>query len=302
MQASRRTFIKTTAVFAAGASLMPKNLFASSSTSKLERLGLQLYTVRDDMHADPAGTLKKLSDAQIRHVEHAGYADRKFYGYSVPDFKKILNDNGINMISGHVILTAKYWDATKGDFTDDWKNAVSDAADVGQKYIISPWLDDNLLHDESAFKAFMDVFNKCGELCKSNGLKFGYHNHNFEFINMFGDKTLYDVMLANTDPSLVAQQLDIGNMYAAGAMPLDYIMKYPGRFELMHVKDVMKKDDGKYENTLLGKGLLPLKEILKAARKIGGTSQFIIEQEEYQGMDPILCSKLDMKVMNKWGY
>jgi sugar phosphate isomerase/epimerase len=300
MQASRRTFIRNTAVLAAGVSLMPKNIFASPR--KLERLGLQLYTVRDAMKADPAGTLKKLSDANIRHIEHANYVDRKFYGYSVTDFKKILADNALNMISGHVILTAKHWDATKMDFTDDWKNAISDAADVGQKYVISPWLDDNLLHDENAFKAFMNVFNKCGELCKSNGLQFGYHNHNFEFINMFDGTPLYDVMLANTDPTLVAQQLDIGNMFAAGASPMDYILKYPGRFELMHVKDVIKKDDGKYENTLLGKGVIPLKDVLKAARKTGGTSQFIIEQEEYQGMDPIVCSKLDMQVMNKWGY
>jgi len=273
MQASRRTFIRNTALLAAGVSLMPKNIFASSR--KIEHLGLQLYTVRDAMKTDPAGTLKKLSDASIRHIEHANYVDRKFYGYSVTDFKRILADNGLNMISGHVILTGKHWDATKMDFTDDWKNAISDAADVGQKYVISPWLDDNLLHDENAFKAFMNVFD---------------------------GTPLYDVMLANTDPTLVAQQLDIGNMFAAGASPMDYILKYPGRFELMHVKDVIKKDDGKYENTLLGKGIIPLKDILKVARKTGGTSQFIIEQEEYQGMDPVVCSKLDMVVMNKWGY
>jgi sugar phosphate isomerase/epimerase len=119
---------------------------------------------------------------------------------------------------------------------------------------------------------------------------------------MFGDKRLYDVLLENTDPKLVTQQLDIGNMYPTGAMPIDYINKYPGRFELMHVKDQLKKDDGKYENTLLGKGILPLKDILKAGAKIGGTTQFIIEQEEYQGMDPVACSKLDLQAMYKWGY
>jgi sugar phosphate isomerase/epimerase len=299
MQTSRRTFIQTTAVFAAGASLMPKNLFASPK--KKERLGLQLYTVREAMKADPAGTLKKLTDDGFVNIEHANYVDRKFYGYSVTEFKKVLADNGLNMISGHVILTAKYWDAAKGDFTDDWKYAVSDAAEAGQKYIVSPWLDENLLHDESAFKSFMNVFNKCGKLCKSHGLTFGYHNHNFEFTNLFNGVRLYDVMLDNTDPALVAQQLDIGNMFTTGASPLEYINKYPGRFELMHVKDILKTADGKYENTLLDKGIVPLKDILKAARKTG-TSQFIIEQEEYQGMDPVLCSKLDKDKMNKWGY
>jgi sugar phosphate isomerase/epimerase len=133
-------------------------------------------------------------------------------------------------------------------------------------------------------------------------LQFGYHNHDFEFTTMFGDARLYDVMLKNTDPALVTQQLDIGNMYPTGAMPLDYLRDYPGRFQLMHVKDQFRKPDGKYENTLLGKGILPLKDILKTARKIGGTSQFIIEQEDYQGIDPIVCSKDDLHTMNHWGY
>ena len=206
------------------------------------------------------------------------------------------------MSSGHVTLLQKHWDTGKKDFTDEWKFAVSDAVEIGQRYIISPGLDDDLKKNEDAFKGFMEVFNKCGTLCQSVGIQFGYHNHDFEFTTMFGDSRLYDVMLKNTDPLLVAQQLDIGNMYPTGAMPIDYITKYPGRFELMHVKDQVKKLDGKYENTLLGKGILPLKDILKAARKVGGTSQFIIEQEEYQGMDPIACSKLDLQAMNKWGY
>ncbi len=300
MQSSRRKFIKTSAVFAAGVSLMPRSLFASSK--KIQRLGLQLYTVRDAMHSDPAGTLKKLSEAGFKHLEHAGYSDRKFYGYEVKAFKKLISDNDLNMSSGHVTLLQKHWDAGKKDFTDEWKFAVSDAVEIGQRYIISPGLDDDLKNNEDAFKGFMEVFNKCGTLCQSVGIQFGYHNHDFEFTTMFGDSRLYDVMLKNTDPLLVAQQLDIGNMYPTGAMPIDYITKYPGRFELMHVKDQVKKPGGKYENTLLGKGILPLKDILKAARKVGGTSQFIIEQEEYQGMDPIACSKLDLQAMNKWGY
>jgi len=300
MQPSRREFIKTSTVFAAGVALMPNELFASPK--KLIRLGLQLYSVRDAMHADPAGTLKKLADAGYHHLEHAGYGNRKFYGYTPKEIKKILDDNSLLMISGHVTLLQKHWDAAKGDFTDEWKYALEDAATVGQKYIISPGLDDDLKKDEDSFKKFMEVFNKCGQLCKASGLQFGYHNHDFEFTTMFGDTRLYDVMLNNTDPLLVAQQLDIGNMYPTGAMPIDYINKYPGRFDLMHVKDQIKKPDGKYENTVLGKGILPLKDILKAARKTGGTSQFIIEQEEYQGGDPIACSKLDLQAMNKWGY
>jgi sugar phosphate isomerase/epimerase len=301
MYTSRRNFIKNTGLLAAGAAFMPNDLFASPK--KIERLGLQLYTVRDAMKADPAGTLKKISDMGYEHVEHANYVDRKFYGYPVKDFKKLLNDVILQMPSGHTVMSQKHWDKSTNDFTDAWKYTIEDAAEIGQRYVISPGLDDSLKTDESAFKAFMEVFNKCGELCQKHDLRFGYHNHDFEFTSMFGDKRLYDVMLENTDPKLVTQQMDIGNMFITGAQPLDYLKKYPDRFELMHVKDVFKPAGSeKFENTLLGKGVIPLKEILKTARKIGGTSQFIIEQEEYQGMDPLACSKLDLKVMNGWGY
>jgi sugar phosphate isomerase/epimerase len=300
MHNSRRTFIKNSALLAAGTTLLPHNLFASPK--KLEHLGLQLYTVRDAMHTDPAGTLKKLGEMNFQRIEHAGYADRKFYGLAINEIKQIMDDNHLAMISGHVILSQKHWDAAKGDFTDEWKYTIDDAVSVGQRYLISPGLDNDLKTDLDAFKGFLNIMNKCGELCKKSNLHFGYHNHDFEFTTMFGDKRLYDVMLDNTDPALVAQQLDIGNMYPTGAMPIDYINKYPGRFELMHVKDQFKKPDGKYENTILGKGVLPLKDILKAAGKTGGTTQFIIEQEEYQGMDPLACAKLDLQVMYKWGY
>lgn len=299
-QTSRRKFLINSAVLMAGSTLLPKELF-SAVPAKIERLGLQLYSVRDAMHTDPTNTLKKLATIGYKHLEHAGYSDGKFYGLSVKDLKKVLDDNSLNMTSGHVVLQQKHWDAAKKDFTDEWKKTLDDASDIHQKYLISPSLDDNLKHDFNAFKAFMDVFNKCGELCKNKGLVFGYHNHDFEFSTMFGNDRMYDLILANTDPALVTQQLDIGNMYLAGAIPLDYIKKYPGRFELMHVKDVIKKSDGKFENTLLGKGLLPLKETLKTARKTG-TSQFIIEQEDYQGMEPIASTAIDLKVMQGWGY
>jgi len=173
--------------------------------------------------------------------------------------------------------------------------------------VISPWLDERLRADTDGLKRFMDQFNKCGELCKKSGMKFGYHNHNFEFNTMVEGMKLYDFILKNTDPNLVAQQMDVGNMYSTGGFALDYIEKYPGRFELLHVKDEIKSsakgdlDDG-YESTILGKGILPVKDIVKTARKKGGTSQFIIEQESYQGMDPVDCVKIDLQIMKKWGF
>ena len=304
MNATRRNFIKTGAMAVAGATLLGDNLFAMEQ--KIERLGLQLYSVRDDMKTDPKGTLKALGDMGYKHVEHAGYANRKFYGYSSKDFKALLDDQGLLMPSGHTPLAAKNWDSAKNDFTDEWKYTIDDAAAVGQKYVISPWLDEALRTDVAALKHFMEIFNKCGELCKKSGMKFGYHNHNFEISTKVEGMDLYDFILKNTDPELVAQQIDIGNMYGAGGRAIDIIKKYPGRFELMHVKDEIKAADGQgmdgYDSTILGKGVMPVKEILTEARKIGGTSQFVIEQESYQGLAPLACVKIDLQIMKRWGY
>jgi len=155
-------------------------------------------------------------------------------------------------------------------------------------------------------KKFMLMFNKSGELCKAHRMKFGYHNHDFEFTTKVGDGNLYDYIINNTDPSLVAQQMDIGNMYGAGGRALEILKKYPGRFELMHVKDEIKAAKGElaepYESTILGKGVIGTKEIVDYAKKHGGTTQFIIEQESYQGKTPVDCAKEDFDVMKSWGY
>jgi sugar phosphate isomerase/epimerase len=304
MNKSRRTFIKNSTLAVAGTALLPNHLFAGEK--KIERVGVQLYSVRGTMGTDPVGTLKKLYDVGYRHVEHANYIDRKFYGFDAKGFKKVLNDIGLQMPSGHTVMTAQDWDTSKGDFTDKWKYTIEDAATVGQRYVVSPWLDESLRTDMDALKRFMDQMNKCGELCKAHGMKFGYHNHNFEFKTKIGDGDLYDYILKNTDPQLVAQQMDIGNMLGAGGTALDLLKKYPGRFELMHVKDEIKSDtkgnmDG-YDSTILGQGVMPVKDIVKAAKKIGGTSQFIIEQESYQGKDPVDCVKIDLQMMKKWGF
>jgi sugar phosphate isomerase/epimerase len=304
MSLSRRYFIKNGALAIAGATLLRNDLFAAPA--KIERVGVQLYSVRDDMKKDPKGTLKALADMNYKHVEHAGYADRKFYGYTPKEFKNILDDLGLLMPSGHSTLTMNHWDNAKGDFTDEWKYTVEDAKTAGQKYIINPWLDEKLRNDTEALKHLMFIFNKSGELCKKHGIQFGYHNHNFEFTTMVEGMQLYDYILKNTDPTLVAQQIDIGNMYGAGGRALDIIKKYPGRFELMHVKNEIKAEDGQgmdgYDSTILDKGVMPVHEIVNAARKTGGTSQFIIEQESYQGLTPLACVKIDLQIMKRWGY
>lgn len=304
MTSSRRTFLKNSAIAATAAALMPNNLFAAPA--QIQRVGIQLYSVRDAMMKDPAGTLKKLADMGYQHVEHANYVNRKFYGWTAKEFKKVLDDLGLQMPSGHTVMTSAHWDTATNDFTDVWKYTVEDAAAMGQKFVISPWMDENVRHDTDLLKRTMDQFNKSGELCQKYNMKFGYHNHDFEFTTMVGDIRLFDYIMQNTDPNRVSQQLDIGNMYGRENDAISIINKYPGRFISMHVKDEIKSatntEGTGYESTILGRGVLPVKEVLKAAKKTGGTVYLIIEQESYQGMDPIDCVKIDLQTMKKWGY
>lgn len=304
MQISRRNFLLKGSLAIAGTALLPKSLLAAAASKPI--LGIQLYSIREDMKKDPAGTLKQLATMGYKYVEHAGYSNRKFYGYSATEFKKRLTDLGLSMPSGHTVMRKDHWDAAKKDFTDEWKYTVEDAATVGQHFVISPWLDESLRKNYDDFKAYMDVFNKSGALCKRSGMKFGYHNHDFEFSQQLNGQKIFDLILTSTDPALVAQQLDIGNMYHAGGIALDIIKKYPGRFELMHVKDEIKSAKGEmgsnYESTVLGKGVIPVKEVIDLGKQAGGTRYFIIEQESYQGQSPLDAVKDDLQVMKKWGY
>jgi sugar phosphate isomerase/epimerase len=298
MNTSRRDFLKKSALALAGTSLLSQSLFAAKEKNVL---GLQLYSVRNEMKADPLGTLKQLSQLGYVNVEHANYVDRKFYGYPVTEFKKILDDLGLKMTSGHTTLGKNHWDETKNDFTDAWKLTVDDAATLGQQFVISPSMTANQYDSYDTLLKQMEIFNKSGVLCKKAGMKFGYHNHDFEFVKKFNDTVMYDLMLKNTDASLVAQQLDMGNMYPVGMRAMDIVEKYPGRFESMHVKDVIKVGD-KFENTVLGAGVANVKEVLDFSSKKGGTFHFIIEQEQYQEKTPLEAVKADLGVMRKWKY
>ena len=305
MLASRRKFLTQSGMLLAGAAALPHQLLANFASNSV--LGVQLYSVREDMKKDPLGTLKQLAAMGYKNVEHANYINRKFYGYTAKEFKKILDDLGLKMPSGHTVMERTHWDPSKKDFTASWKYTVEDAAVVGQQYVISPWLDEELRKTYDGLLAYMDVFNKSGELCKKSGMKFGYHNHNFEFSTKLNNQKVFDIMVKHTDPLLVAQQLDIGNMYGAGGRALEIVKQYPGRFELMHVKDEIKTatkgemEDG-YESSVLGKGVVGVKEVIDQGRKTGGTIHFVVEQESYQQLTPLQSMKADFDMMRQWGY
>jgi sugar phosphate isomerase/epimerase len=303
MTISRRNFLVSSSMAALGTMILPKYVSALGNTNKIVT-GIQLYSVRDDMKANPLQTLQQLASMGYTQVEHANYVDRKFYGYSAKAFKKILSNLGMNMPSGHIDLKPEHWDAAKKDFTKEWKHTIEDAAIVGQQYVISPWLDDSMRTNIDQLKNYMEVFNKCGQLCKRWGLKYGYHNHDFEFKEITPGTTIYDVILQNTDPALVTKHLDIGNLYNGNATVMPILNKYQGRFASMHVKNEILSSGGNehYESSLLNNGVVPVKEAIDYGKDKGGTHLFIIEQESYQGKAPLDCAKENLAIMKTWGY
>ncbi len=303
MNTSRRTFIKSGAALIAAAAVMPGEVLAAKKRKK-GIIGVQLYSVRDEMSKDPLGSLKKVAAMGYEYVEHANYVDRKFYGYTPQEFRKVLDDLGLKMISGHTVMGRQHWDEARNDFSDSWKYTVDDAAVLGQRYVVSPSMDNSMRSKYDDFMHYMDIFNKCGDLCKKQGMKFGYHNHDFEFSEKLNNEKLFDIMMRTMDPYKVVVQLDMGNLYNGGAVALDVVRQYPGRFENLHVKDEIAASEGtdKYESTIIGKGIVNAREVIDLATKIGGTEVYIIEQESYQGKTPMECIEEDLKVMKSWGY
>ena len=306
MNQSRRSFLRNSAMGLGALAFASPALQALAAVKYKKLVGVQLYSVRDDMRKDPQATLNALAEMGYKYVEHANYIGRKFYGWEAKEFKKRLDDLGMKMPSGHTVMGKLHWDDAKNDFTDLWKYTVEDAAVMGQELVISPSIDMGIRKDKNLLLKYMDIFNKSGELCQKSGMRFGYHNHDFEFSEKLDGELLYDIMLNNTDPTLVAQQLDIGNMINGGGVPAEVMKKFPGRFVSMHVKDEVPAKSGHehFESTILGKGSgqIDVQALVKLGDKEGGTKHFIIEQEAYQGLQPLDCMKENIAIMRGWGY
>lgn len=301
MNFNRRNFVKTGALAVAGTAVFGSSFCASQKKNALT--GLQLYSIRDDMARDPLGSLAQLTKMGYRYVEHASYSDRKFYGYAPAEFKRILDGEGLSMVSGHVEFVRTDWNTGINDFSDRWKYTVEDAATCGQKYVVTPWLEESIRRNYDDFMTFMDVFNKCGELCTKWGMKFGYHNHDFEFSEQFNGESLFDIMMRSMDPGLVVVQLDTGNLFNGGAVAKDVVDRYPGRFEFVHLKDVISTgEEGRFESTIVGEGLADVREVLAMIEESGGARVIIIEQEAYQGKTPMECARINLVKMREWGY
>ena len=274
----RRDFIKQSSLAMAGSLMIAPNL----NLEKRNRYGIQLYSVREDLKKDPLSTLKALAKMGYNYVEGYGYKDRKWQGaHDLASMKSMLGEAGLTMPSAHFVLKSSDFDVKKGDFTDDFKQMLEDAASVGQKYFVSSNIVSEDRKDLDAFKNLCNVMNKSGELFKKNGLKLGYHNHDFEF-NKLGEETLFDTMLKEVDAKNLTIQMDMGWAVYANQNPLEWFKKYPKRFELSHMKDGNKRGDttNKHTSCIIGKGDVDFKAILDN-KKLAGLKMLIVEIEDY---------------------
>lgn len=256
---TRREFLKASGYLAVGAALVP-NL---AKAAKVKNVGIQLYTVRKEMLADAAGTLKQLAQIGYTELESARSEKGNFYGLQPKEIKKIANDLGMTVRSGHVQID------------NNWQRTVDMAAEAGQTYLVCASLPTEG-QTVANYQRCADAFSKAAETCKKANLVFGYHNHEYEFEKVDG-KILYDILLDRTDANLVKMEMDLGWAILTGNDPLAYFKKYPGRFPLWHLKDM---DKTKKESTEFGKGQIDIKKMLQNMDK-SGTKYFFVEQEEY---------------------
>ena len=287
---SRRDFLRVTASGALGAFALSQISGQSSSPvfsamhNDLKRfgVGLQLYTIREAMEKDVAGSLKKVSDLGFKYLELANYAEGKFYGYTPTEFKKMVSDLDMDIISSHTQVA--------GITPDNANKMAEDHAGMGVKYCIQPWVVEEARTTVDSFKKMAAEWNKVGKIMKQHGIQFGYHNHNFEFDTVEGKVPYYDIFLPDLDKDLVTMELDLFWATKAGQDPVEMFKKYPGRFQLFHMKDMYTREAPFYQVKTndfapVGEGVIDFKAIL-AAKDIAGMKYFFVEQDSTKDGKP----------------
>jgi sugar phosphate isomerase/epimerase len=290
MNYNRKQFLQLTGGVASGfalTGLAGKNLlsFMDEDAKKIRSFGLQLWTIREDLAKDPKAVLKQVASYGYKQIESFEGKMGIFWGMTHLEFKKYMDELGMSIISSHC------------DITKDFEKKAADAAAIGMKYLIYPYEGPKQTLDD--YKKHADDFNKKGEICKKNGIRFAFHNHNFSFEAIDGQFP-QDIMMKNTDASLVDFEMDIYWVVATGQDPIEWFKKYPGRFKLCHVKDRSKTpgtDNGK--NSIdLGAGSIDFSKILKSASKLG-LQYYIVEQEFYPIGTPLESVKVDAEYMKR---
>ena len=274
---SRRFFIKSASLLSAGVIIKPSLLKHDK-----KYIGLQLYTVRDAMQQDPAGTLAKVAQIGYNSVEGATYTGtQKFYGMEPSAFATLLKQNGFIMPSSHYRLGEEKMknEIVKGTLLHEWDKAVDDAAAVGIKYMVCAYLSEAERGGVDRYKYLADQFNKAGERCKKAGIQFCYHNHDFEFMEQQGQLP-YTILLQNTDKDLVKMELDLYWVAKAGHDSITLFSEHPGRFPLWHVKDMDTTPEHAF--TEVGSGSIDFKKIFAQEEK-AGLKYFFVEQDKTPG-------------------
>jgi sugar phosphate isomerase/epimerase len=263
----RRTFIKTASAGMFAGMIMPRQLIAAAAPVN-NNIGLQLYSLRNEIKEDLAGSLEKIAKIGYKQLEAAGYSDGKFYGLEPQEFNTLVENLGMKVVSSHLTF--------KGDEVTQVLNAHKEA---GIKNLVWPSLNKDQRASLDSYREVADHFNTIGEFCTKNNLRFGYHNHDFEFYPVEGQKP-YDLLLEMTDPSLVFMQLDLYWIIYAGEDPVKYFEKYPGRFRQWHVKDMKAGEERAM--TEVGTGIIDFKSLFEYATK-AGMKELFIEQDEISG-------------------
>jgi len=284
---NRRTFIGTS-IAAAVAASQPA---WTAETHHIDRVGLQLYTVRDSLKQDFEGTIAKVAQVGYKEVEFAGY-----FGKSPQEVRKILDSNKVISPSEHVS-----YDIVQ----NKWPETLEAAYVIGQKFIVCPWVDVSQRKEPDGWKRAAETFNRAGEAAQKAGIQFAYHNHVFEFepSEVLGGKLPYDFLLAETDPKLVTMELDLCWITVGGQDPVKYFERYPGRFPLVHVKDWTTKGPGGSDYggatgesrkpghmTDVGQGEIDWKRIFAQSGKAGVQHYFVENDEPKSAFEDIKIS------------
>ncbi len=300
MKSKRRTFLRNAGFLATGALLFPNFSCSSEGATNvnstpapsntppeikgsLDQFGIQLYTLRDDMPNDPKGVLEKLSTFGFKQIEGYEGAQGIFWNMKNTEFKKYLDDLGMEMVSSHV------------DIKKDFEIKAAQAAEIGMKYLVCPYVGPQASMDD--WKKITDRFNECGDICKKHGIRFAYHNHAYTF-KPFSGMIPHDFVMDNTNPETVDHEMDIYWVVTGGADPIEYLTKYSKRFRLCHVKDRIKDAPAEEHSAScdLGTGSIDFAKILKVAKE-NGMQYFILEQERYDNSTPLQSAEAGAKYL-----
>jgi sugar phosphate isomerase/epimerase len=255
----RREFMQTMA--GAGLAIACTGVRRTPHTARIDKIGIQLYTVRDQMKADFEGTLAHIAEIGYKEVEFAGYFD-----HTPADVKAILARHGLAAPSTHIPVTD----------LDTYKTAVDGAKAIGHDYIVMPWIPAEKRKTLDDWKKMADLFNHAAQVAHDAGLQFAYHNHDFEFPKIDG-QVPYDLLLSSTDPKLVQLEIDLYWITKAGQDPLSYFSRWPGRVPLVHVKDSAGAPEHKMAD--VGQGQIDWKRIF-AKREQAGIKHFFVEHDQ----------------------